>query len=427
MLPQNDLRKHCKEEKALELAFFCMLTYVAMQLMGVFRLIGIANLVPISLITYRVLDLIFLTYALVLLRFECKLRFIDVAAGIVVCWGVGHGFAKGQFGLTFLNDASIYGLFIAKVVVFRTLLGVVHREGSLELITRRFLHRLKWLSAFAAIVALAFAVYFTGAGLQKYYQAPGEVTVAAASAILSKDWRFAAIFFLYVTLCGKRMLLLSFICMVVVDSLTGLSIKKVVLRLMGYGTVFALLSGVMLLAIERNPNFAGFDKLISTQKTFVSAIKEAENGLDFIEMIDMARHRELVSLRGVLSDMEMVFGAGFGFRYYVDGWPPGVGEDVTNSHFTPLAIVAKLGLIGFGILSFLLIQGLFPILAQGRVSYLQVLGSVALAGLLVQSVFAFGLFINWFTPFLIALASLRQLGDNMGNPSSHPVGLSVSQ
>jgi hypothetical protein len=119
-------------------------------------------------------------------------------------------------------------------------------------------------------------------------------------------------------------------------------------------------------------------------------------------LIDPGRYVEYVSVRPHLSGPKIVFGLGYGFRYRLIDFEASQ-ESVSNAHFTPLGIVLKFGLVGVSMwlaAFFYLFLGVYP---RTKIEYA---AHVSLFGIFVQSLFAYGFFINSLTAICCGLASI---------------------
>ena len=125
------------------------------------------------------------------------------------------------------------------------------------------------------------------------------------------------------------------------------------------------------------------------------------------------RYGEFNSVLSHLSDgFSFLFGKGFGFRYDIlresnisnilGLLKEDVGNNISNAHFTPIGIFLKFGFLGFISWTILLTKIIYKIFHRNEFYFVKV-SLLAIIGYIFQSLFAFGFFINMFTPFLIGL------------------------
>ena len=88
-----------------------------------------------------------------------------------------------------------------------------------------------------------------------------------------------------------------------------------------------------------------------------------------------------------------------------------VGNNISNAHFTPIGIFLKFGFLGFISWTTLLSKIIFKIFHRNEFYFVKV-SLLAIIGFIFQSLFAFGFFINLFTPFLIGLCLAKLEKEN---------------
>ena len=139
-------------------------------------------------------------------------------------------------------------------------------------------------------------------------------------------------------------------------------------------------------------------------------MEQSDNFLETLIYTDPARYSEYVSLLPHLTDWSFWFGNRYGFRYDLDSdflheFDIAQHSDVRNAHFTPLPITAKFGL--FGLIIWIILIARFFTAKINRNSFVEYACRLAFISMVVQSLFAFGFFINIYTPFYLAMLTVR--------------------
>lgn len=169
------------------------------------------------------------------------------------------------------------------------------------------------------------------------------------------------------------------------------------------------------------------EKRVETFRQIERAMEQSDNLLEILMYTDPGRYVEYESLLPHLADWSLWFGNGYGFRYDLDSdflFEFGMADhlEVTNAHFTPLAITAKFGLFGLMIWIILIAQVLSTRI--NRKSFVEYACRLAFISMLAQSLFAYGFFINMFVPFYIAMS---MVGSRRTNASKLPETLVTGQ
>jgi len=405
-----DLSSISGELRVLKNTVFLMIVFAALNFAAVLRLFGVPGLVPLLLIFYRIMDALIIASFLIYCGSKVKVRPIDLLLFSFATYPFLIGLARGNLSVTFLNDTTIFFSFLAKIIVFRTVLSRIAAVIAIDVVFRDLAQKIVWWCGLIALVSLTTALVMLAGGVSFYYQAPAELTFAAAL-VLAQGKIYAYLFLLLVALAaGKRMVMVGLLAMGVVAALTNPKILAAILRFSIFGLIL-LPFGFMLAATVFDADIIFIDKILGTVRQLERAMNNSVNFLEALMFLDPARYAEYVSLSPHLTGWSLWFGNGFGFRYELDAsflaeFGYSISPTVTNAHFTPLAITAKFGLIGVGVWIFLIVS----VLASGydRRSFVQLACRLAFISMIVQSLFAFGFFINLFTPFYIAMASVRR-------------------
>jgi hypothetical protein len=396
------------ELRVLAVAAVTMIIFCALQLLAILRLTGTQGIAPLLLTSYRVLDVMVVLTFLIYCRPLLRMRFEDVLLIVFATYPMLIGLGRGQLTFTYFNDIAIYWLFLAKIVILRTVLRRVDDVAGIDAAFARHARRIVFFSGLFAVLALIAAITLLRSGVQFLYQAPAEIIFASGYMLAQGHVLAYTGFVIMALLAGKRMVMVGVIGMGLLASLANARIRRATLKILPVALVLVPVVFVLL------PMIAGIEspilnRLILTFERVQSAYASSGDFLEFLMRIDPARFAEYVSLRPHLTGWQLAFGNGFGFRYELDAafWSYIGYEDkgdITNAHFTPLAIVAKFGLLGLALWLMVLWRAFFaPI---NKASFLQQAGRLALFGAVLESLFAFGFFISVFVPFYIALTTM---------------------
>jgi hypothetical protein len=398
--------------RVLRLGQWLLLVYVGLQVFSILRLIGVHNVPSILLFTYRLLDLILIATFLSISGPMMRIRSIDTLSVVIAIYPALIGIYNENFNITILNDVAIYFSFVAKIILFRTILARLVVYIPLDNIFNRFSRRITWLALVTAIGAFIVAQALVTAGWNFYYQAPAEITLAAALAFAHSQVGLVLAFTMLAALSGKRMILVGVLAMAGLALLAARGFVGVVIKRLPIVVVLVTISTFAVVTTLDLSSFAAADKLTGTYDLLVHSFQGAAGLENFLALIDPGRYIEYLSLKPHLTGIPLFLGNGYGFRYELDyafllesGFE--FAGDVSNAHFTPLAIVAKFGLLGLAGWFLLIVLSFRHGGGWAKTSKFRFACRLALVSLLVQSFFAFGFFINSLTPFLLAVSSIR--------------------
>lgn len=398
--------------KLLQIAGSLLVFYLFFSSLGLLRLFGFSGIVPVLLIGYRILDFTFIGLFVFFWRKKIVFRQTDALLFLIILYPMFIGAFRENFGMTFLNDLVIFLAFFLRVVILRTLIVSALKHTRLDEVFTPFLLRLSKISIGLAIVLFILVQFAVGAGWQTYYQVPLEVTFVLGYSIASGNLGYILFFLIFSVVSGKRMILISTLFTLMVALLWAPNLRRVLVRwfpVIGFFIFFLAVSGSYLLGTS---NLVFVNKITYSYKLFTQGISNG-GGLDEFFIIAMPdRYIEYRSLLPHLNGENLIFGNGYGFRYVLDHISQkefGLGSEyhnVTNAHFTPIAIVAKFGIIGLVGWSLFFFSAFRGLRSKVKHSVVSTAALLALVSLLVQSLFAYGLFLNPFTPFIFAIASV---------------------
>lgn len=406
--PSVNLASIRGELRVLKISVSLMVAFAALNYLSLFRLVGVSGLPELQLFLSRVMDMIIIVAFLAFCGARVKLRSIDLVLIIFTSYPLLIGLARENFSITFIHDFAIYFSFISKVIIFRTILSRISRNVDLDAIFQKSARKIVFWLGLIAIFSIFTATIMLGRGTNFYYQAPAELTFAAAL-LLAQGKIFGYLFFFALAMvAGKRMIMVGLLVMALIAALNHAKFRSSLIRFAAsfvlLGPLVFIIGGSMLGA-----ELVFVDKILGTFRQVSRALENSDSFLEMLMLLDPGRFVEYVSLQPHLTGWSLWFGNGYGFRYDLNSaflleFGYAAEADVTNAHFTPLAIAAKFGLLGVLIWLVLIVTVIKS--RFDRRSYVQYACRLAFLSMVVQSFFAYGFFINFFTPFYIAIATI---------------------
>ena len=398
------------ELRFLKLIVSFMILFAAANYISFWRLLGVPGIPPLLLLFYRVLDLLTILAFLYFCGSRVRISAADYLLMIFATYPFFIGFLRGQFSLTFGNDIAIYFMFITKIFMMRTAIERIHAVQDISEAFQPLMRKLVLWCIVIAIMLIGSLLLLRLSGFSFYYQSPAELTFAAAL-VLSKGNIFMFIFIVFLSLlAGKRMVLVGLLCMGLIALLANSRVRYASFRfllLISFFAPFLYYLSNLMIGVELD----FLDKITGTFRLVERALNRTDRFMDVLMFVDPLRFAEYVSLKPHLTGLNLWFGNGYGFRYELDpeflkrfGYT--LDTTVTNAHFTPLAIVAKFGLVGLILCLMIMCKVLFQ--KDTNSSYLIIASKLAFVAIIVQSMFAFSFFVNYFTAFYIAIVTARK-------------------
>lgn len=324
---------------------------------------------------------------------------------------------------TFVNDLILYLGFLAKVEVLRDALRSASAWEEVAHFVRRY--AVVVTLATTGVVLFVYLANLTAVGV---FQVQIDITPAGAYAAAAGHVGWLVALALVSAAAGKRMYLAGVLFLLLVTLMRGgrswaRSAVLVVVLLIG---VFAL------------RDFAGragqLDGVRRSVETVQSVTQSDVVGLlPLLELVDPIRVAEARSVVSELDERDAwVFGAGYGVRYEIRH--PFVDAEVdsgqldrthTNSHFTPLGVVLKFGLVGLLGWTLVLSAGVLSLAKPRRMTTgTEVfVRRFALLGIVVyglESLLAYVFFTAPFVPLLVAIALRpRPIADDVSEQTLH--------
>lgn len=393
---------------------FCISAYLLMQIAGMLRLLGVPGIPPILLVSYRILDLVFICSFFLACGPRLKVRWIDLPPFLMIFYPVLIGFSRGQINITFFNDIAIFLFFFLKVLVVRTLIFRIKKKTDFDGVFRIYAQKIVRQSILVAILLLGIAFAALAAEWSFYYQAPAELTFSAALAVAQKHPSTYLMILVLAVLAGKRGVVFGVLA---IGAMGVFNRKKSISRMLASSLMLAAVTIAAAILVSGDGSLADaavVRRWTGTWYAITTAFFYGGNLEQFLMFLDPGRFVEYVSLKPYLEGWALLFGNGFGFRYELDSnflgemGQTAIEGSVGNAHFTPLAIVAKFGIFG---LALWIIQICGVLLSpRDTSSYFQVACTLGFVSMLFQSMFAFGFFVSFFTPIFIAGMTLARSG-----------------
>jgi len=389
--------------------------YLILNGLGLLRLTGIFNITPYSLFLYRLLDLALIITFLLFWRQPVKMRLAELIMIFFVLLPVVTGIFNGHVNITMANDLATYLFFIIKVIIFRTLLISIYMRYHPDTFFATFSRSLIKLSLVIAIIGLTLALYISSKGVAFYFQSASEIKLAASLAIASNNIILSLSFLTIALLSGKRMIFIGILLMFLIAFMRSQRFRNQNTLFIAFALAFVFILGSLSVFplfsdLSQSASYVRVDTTIRDIKAAVTYESDSLNEILFV--LAPARYAEAVSLWRSLTNIDVLIGAGYGFRYTVDV-PLFIannfvvtGETVSNAHFSPIGIVSKFGIVGFVIWTIYLLTGLKALIAGPRTSWFRFGCALAFCAIWIESLFAFGFFINLFTPFVLAVCTV---------------------
>tara|TARA_Y100000296_G_scaffold87454_1_gene134731 strand:- start:17497 stop:18786 length:1290 start_codon:yes stop_codon:yes gene_type:complete len=414
LTPQFSMRHELRGEfRVLKVLVFCSSIYLFLQLASMFRLFGVSGIPPLLLLGYRILDLLVIGSFFLMCRAKLKTRLHDLPLLLMLPLPILIGVGQGNTNITFFNDIILFMFFILKVIVIRTLILRFMEKTDFDAVFRVYARKIIRRSILAAILALFLALAALSAGITFYYQAPAELTFAAALALAQGHVPTYLAILALAAFGGKRGILAGIAVVGLLGFLNRKNIVRALLSFLALGAALIIALGIFEDSTSLG-NAQAMRRLTGTWIKLTSVANETKGWEEFLLLLDPGRFVEYVSLKPHLEGWAFWFGNGYGFRYSLDPYflsnfgIVAIEDTVTNAHFTPLAIMAKFGVLGL----FLWFTQCAAILfsSWNSRSYFQTACRLGFISMLVQSMFSFNFFISFFTPIFIAGATLRRTG-----------------
>ncbi|MFG6531420.1 MULTISPECIES: hypothetical protein [unclassified Sulfitobacter] len=395
----------------LRVLVFCCIIYLFLQVASMFRLFGVPGIPPLLLLGYRTLDLLVIGSFLLYCGTRLRIRWHDLPFLLMIPSPILIGIGQGNLNITFFNDIAIFVFFALKVLVIRTLITRFMEKTDFDEVFLSYARRIISRSILAALLMLMLAFAAWSSGIRFYYQAPAELTLAAALAVARGKMPLYLIILALAAMGGKRGTMIGIMSIGVLGLMRRRNLGQAVLSVLALAIVFFVFVAVF--GASSLPGDAPFvRRLTGTLATITSAANETQDWLELLMFLDPSRFVEYVSLKPYLEGWALWFGNGFGFRYNLDAnFLSDFGRlasenTVSNAHFTPLAIVAKFGVVGLALWLVQVLGILFS--RRDSQSYFQTACMLGFISMMFHSMFSFSFFISFFTPIFVAGATLRR-------------------
>lgn len=406
-----DVRRELwREFFVLRVLVFCTIIYLFLQVASMFRLFGVPGIPPLLLLAYRTLDVIVISSFFLICGARLKVRWVDLPLFLMIPYPILIGISRGNINMTFFNDITIFAFFVLKVLVIRTLILRFMEKTDFDQVFCIYARKIIRLSILAAILMLMVAYIAISAGLQFYYQAPADLTFAAALAMSKGHVPTYLLILVLAAIGGKRSIMIGVLIIGIFGTLMHKNIVKFLLTTLAL-VILAIAALVIFGGSGSLGDTAPMRRFISTWVAIETAWYYGTDWLEFLMFLDPSRFVEYISLKPYIEGWSYWFGNGLGFRYKIDSsfleefGRPAFEGSVTNAHFTPLAIVTKFGFVGLALWLVHVLGVIFS--RRGSRSYFQEACRLGFISMLVQAIFSYSFFISFFTPIYVAGATLR--------------------
>ncbi len=375
------------------------------------------DFVRIYLLAKVVIDAVFVMSNWKLMRpsrFEAALLMIlalHAFAGFVLLPMISNAYLPGRA----VNDLIGPLFFITKVIMFRGLIG----RGDLSPNMIRLLVRS--LIVLAVIQIMIFSVLSRSSGAYAGITPPVNVPIAFGLAF-SQPW-LIAVSMVVILLSGKRSFLLAAVIAISIRSavqpnnrvpfVIGGAVVILVMVLVG-GAASGMIPEAILDKMRQSSMI--FDLAGIVFRDGPGALFDESVRHD-LYLATAGRSEEIFAIIANMNWYNFFTGLGAGFTYsymHWDGWMDGYA----NSHFSPLALTYKFGII-FMLCTYQYIwEGVLTLL-KGDDKFASMI-ALAIIIFVVESFFAFNLFVEVFLPLLVALRQLAVTGDLPRSEKTRP-------
>lgn len=344
-------------------------------------------------------------------RFEIALisfTLIHAIAGLIVLPMISTSYVPARAA----NDVIWPILFLLKVVIFRGLInnGGLSSDGLKMLV--------RWAFYLSIIQVVIFIIFSRMSGAYAGITPPVNLPLSYGLAF-SQPW-FIGVSLVAIILSGKRSFLLG--------ALVAIGLRALIQRKNRMAFMIAASLAFALLAFAIGGSAAGIlpediDDKLKQMAGILDPIKIAftdgpsaifdESVRHDLYIASAGRSEEIFGIVSHMSWYNIFIGLGAGFTYsymHWEGWVDGYA----NSHFSPLALTYKFGIIYAICMYAYISKGIVGLIrSNDRMTSMVGFGLVMF---LVQSLFAFNLFVEIFFPFLVAL---RQVAERTAVPVSN--------
>lgn len=325
---------------------------------------------------------------------------IHTVAGLVVMPMFSTSYLPGRAA----NDVIWPILFLFKIVIFRNLI----EKGGFSTKDLKYLVR---IMLYLSVVQIAIFVIFSRISGAYAGIAPPTNLPLSYGLAFSQPWMIVTCV-IVILLSGKRSFLLGALVAVGVRALVQRKNRAAFLALGAFaiivivGSIGGAAAGILPQDISDKLKQAGdiFGPIGIAFRDGPSALLEDAVRHE-LYVSTAGRSEEFFSIFSVMSWYNLFVGLGAGFTYsylHWEGWVDGYA----NSHFSPLALTYKFGIIYAGLLYWYVSKGILRLVRTN--DGLSCMVAFGLVMFLVQSLFAFNLFVELFFPLLIALRQVAE-------------------
>lgn len=280
---------------------------------------------------------------------------------------------------TYLMDCAIYTTLALKLVLFNEYFKLDWFREKVD----KFLLKYALIGAIVCLASSVALVTLTVLGFHFYYSLTPDITFGFAHSIVYGNMMKTFLFLMAGFLSGKRMLIVGLLV------IAALAYKKYIASIKTLTMILLVLVGFIYL-VENEYAFAPLSKLTIFSKYDI----DKSNLGNTISTVDRHRYDEFMSITSSMDSADFLFGKGYGFRYQLFDEQFGyvLDDTITNSHFTPIGIISKFGVIGLIIFYTLFIMATIKAFHYRKKSKQLYVVFLCLFSYLVQANFAYILF-----------------------------------
>ena len=302
-------------------------------------------------------------------------------------------------------------MFILKISIFRQFLSF---QSNIWIKTYifKFARILFWVGMIN-VAALYIINYF----MPIYLGATPIAYPFLIKAMLGSNIKYSSIAIIGVILAGKRAILLGVIVILVTYYVI---IKKKIKSIFYFLIAIFFLSSIYIIFQDNVEETQAINKY----KNSFNAISSYDFEYDDLDLLNTISGGRISEIQGAFQDFDSPFeyafgqGVGFVFRWYLSDNII-IQDNHSNVHFSPAGIISKYGLLFFISLYFYIFLAMIKSrLGWKKSNYLHIFMFLYVIGVLVDSLFAYTLFIDIFLPIALGYLTIYSKKNNLDDYDS---------
>lgn len=390
-----------------------LLISVSKQYLGIVRLVWSHDLMLLLVLFLSVvLDMLFIFFMVHLLDKKLEIPTIMCPVLVVTVIPVFVGLIDQNVGRSFFTDIISYQSYALKTIIFFTLFRY---EEFVEVFYR-------FIKIFVSVIIISSAIALTimltlFLTYKKFYPSLYvDLTLPLAYLIVNGHYWGSLVAFFLAFLSGKRMLMIGAVIIFILAArkyipkyvLFCLFLLPVILYILG--SINHTIPGTARLTHTVNDISKKISERFTSVPVYSSNGEQSGKVTQLLQSMDKIRYEEVKVTFASLTGLRFIFGTGYGFRYQLDIHPTQILLGIThaNAHFTPAGIFLKFGMIGFVVWYSLFLYALFCSIKMRNNSPLDYIAFLYLCSMLIQSFFAYQLFLDRLLPIILGYVLARQ-------------------